>query len=231
MKKFYSFFSRKEEDDYISYEQIHEWLKNIGDNKPCFNDNNEILFDYEVAGIIQDYLSCDGKIIVKNPFVIFRNQVINLDAIMSILHLDDGFTVIDSDEILFDCRSLLDITPGRDTKIAFAHKMLAFIYDYGDRENSIPIDSDVFATLSDMARTLLDFNDIEVVLAMEDGVIAIAFNDYIEDAKDAVGYRLGLNPDCFIEVSGPWSTVLLIDCQKIFASTQYYNLEDATWYY
>lgn len=232
MKKFYNFLSRKNEknNDIVSYEQIHTWLKNIGENKPCLNNKDEILFDYEVASIIQDFLSCDGKIIVKNPFIIFRNQDIGLCDIKSKLHLEEGFTIIDSTEILFDCRTILDKTLSHQSKDDFTHQMLNFIFDYGDREN-VSADMEEFDILCEMMYNLLNFEDIDVVLDIEDGVIAIAFNDYIDNAKDVIGYRLGLSPKCFIEVSGPWSTVLLIDCQKIFASTQYYNLEDKTWYY
>ena len=57
-------------------------------------------------------------------------------------------------------------------------------------------------------------DDLLIEYGIEDQVIAIAFNQYIKDAKEFIGEILGINSKLFIEVSGPVSTVLLIDARR-----------------
>lgn len=56
-----------------------------------------------------------------------------------------------------------------------------------------------------------DYIDNYFTVEIEDQVIAIAFDGYIENAKQLFGEVFSINPKLFIEVSTPFQTVLLID--------------------
>lgn len=70
-------------------------------------------------------------------------------------------------------------------------------------------------------------DEIYMEIDVEDKVVAIALNAYIENAKKEIGEALFLNPDLFIEVSGPTSTVLLIDTRRWYLEP---NFGGSKWY-
>ena len=56
-----------------------------------------------------------------------------------------------------------------------------------------------------------DYPDYYFTVEIEDQVIAIAFDGYIENAKQLFSKIFSINPKIFIEVSTPFQTILLID--------------------
>lgn len=59
--------------------------------------------------------------------------------------------------------------------------------------------------------------------------IAIAAPIYIPDATTEIGKALGIIPDMFIEISGPMSTVLVIDCEKEWLRKEYLKIGEDEW--
>lgn len=57
-------------------------------------------------------------------------------------------------------------------------------------------------------------DNMPIEYGIEDQVLAIAFPQFIEEAKEFIGAVLEINPELFIEVSSPWTTVLLIDTRR-----------------
>lgn len=73
------------------------------------------------------------------------------------------------------------------------------------------------------------FNLPNVIIREEDHCLAIAIPQYISDAKTEFSLALKLIPDCFTEVSGPGSTVIIIDCQKIFFKSEFFEIGAEEW--
>lgn len=73
------------------------------------------------------------------------------------------------------------------------------------------------------------FNLPTVIIREEDHCLAIAIPQYISDAKFEFSLALKLIPDCFTEVSGPGSTVIIIDCQKIFFKSEFFEIGAEEW--
>ena len=59
--------------------------------------------------------------------------------------------------------------------------------------------------------------------------IAIATPIYIPNAPEVIGEALGIIPDIFIEVSGPQSTVLIIDCEKEWLRKEFLKIGEDEW--
>ena len=59
--------------------------------------------------------------------------------------------------------------------------------------------------------------------------IAIAVPEYVENAPEKIANILGIIPEVFIEVSGPQSTVLIIDCEKEWLRSKYLGIGREEW--
>lgn len=71
-------------------------------------------------------------------------------------------------------------------------------------------------------------DDIFIQVEIEDKVVAIAFDQFIQDAKEIISQALFLNPKLFIEVSTPIGTVLLIDTRRWYLEP---NFGGAEWFH
>ena len=64
---------------------------------------------------------------------------------------------------------------------------------------------------------------------VQDCCIAIASPQYIPDAKVKIAKFLHIIPEVFTEVSGPMSTVLVIDCEKQYLRKAYLGIGEDEW--
>lgn len=64
---------------------------------------------------------------------------------------------------------------------------------------------------------------------VQDYCIAIASPQYIPDAKVKIAKFLHIIPEVFTEVSGPMSTVLVIDCEKQYLRKAYLGIGEDEW--
>ena len=71
-------------------------------------------------------------------------------------------------------------------------------------------------------------DNIKITVAVEDKVVAIALDTFVEDAKQTLGEALYLNPKIFIEVSTTLGTVLLIDTKRWYLDPDF---GDEEWFY
>jgi len=89
-------------------------------------------------------------------------------------------------------------------------------------------------TEEDMKQAVRDkLNDIipnsYFIVRPEGKQIALAAPMYIPNAKVTAAKALGIVPEVFTEVSGPGSTVLIIDCEKEFLKKKYFEIGDNEW--
>ena len=61
-------------------------------------------------------------------------------------------------------------------------------------------------------------------------VIAIAINQFIDKPEKIIGQALGINPDLFYAICGPYSTVVLLDARRWALETQFLEDEDTIWF-
>ena len=78
-------------------------------------------------------------------------------------------------------------------------------------------------------RLLEDISCHYVIVREQKGRIAIAVPIYIKDIVNKVAKSLGVIPEIFIEVSGPQSTVLIIDCEKEWLRSKYLGIGEEEW--
>lgn len=115
-------------------------------------------------------------------------------------------------------------------KVIYTEKIFVpYILGRGDYRPFISI-----WTSEDMKEAVRDkLNDIipnSYFIVREEGKqIALAAPMYIPNAKITVAKALGIVPETFIEVSGPGSTVLIIDCEKEFLKKEYFNIGENEW--
>lgn len=67
------------------------------------------------------------------------------------------------------------------------------------------------------------------IVQREGRIIVIAFPQYIPNAPEKISRKLGVIADIFIEVSGPESTVLILDCEKQWLRKKCYHLREQAW--
>lgn len=117
---------------------------------------------------------------------------------------------------------------GSDRKL-----FISFIMEYGrsmydGNISDLAVDSDsLFENISDILCEELDLD--YVAIRTQDHCIALATPRYIKDAKVEFAKALRIIPDVFTEVSGPMSTVLIIDCEKQFLRKAYLGLGEDEW--
>lgn len=217
---------------------LYSWYHSIANDGLFFDENSNMIFDYEVEQIIENEilssLSFDAKVRIRNPYLIIQNIAIPVELLAKMLEIDeDNIQHIMEDNLyIIDCRELSqqDVLDA-PTKKDFVFDFLSYIKKMGN--HSVMYDDDLKNQLHDFKNSikfLLEFNDsIGIHLDTEDRQIAIAIDMYIPDAKDVVSQKLGLSPEMFVEVSSPFNSVLVIDCEKVFAVTELYNLDDSAW--
>lgn len=79
------------------------------------------------------------------------------------------------------------------------------------------------------ARLLNIYDSPYFIVKEQDNCIAIAAPIFIKDAKNKIAQTLNIIPECFIEVSGPQSTVLIIDCEKEWLRSKYLGIGEEEW--
>lgn len=67
------------------------------------------------------------------------------------------------------------------------------------------------------------------IVREQDNCIAIAAPIFLKDAKNKIAQTLSIIPECFIEVSGPQSMVLIIDCEKEWLRSKYLGIGEEEW--
>lgn len=69
-------------------------------------------------------------------------------------------------------------------------------------------------------------------VSVDKQIVAIAFNFFIDDAEKTIGEILDLNPNLFYTVSGPFSTVVLLDTRRWVLESKFSlkGEEDTIWH-
>lgn len=87
--------------------------------------------------------------------------------------------------------------------------------------------------INDVLHTVsLHLNEIyhsQCIVRLQDYRIAIAIPQFITNAPKAIGNELRVVEDIFCEVSGPGSTVLIIDCEKEYLRETYLGIGEDEW--
>lgn len=110
-------------------------------------------------------------------------------------------------------------------------KFIAAIFDIGERRyifspEGLDIDPILLSARKKIAQEL---SFPYAVVRKQEYRIAIAIPEYIEDAPEKIANILGIVPEVFIEVSGPQSTVLVIDCEKEWLRSKYLGIGREEW--
>lgn len=216
----------------VDKEELINCFKAIGDGKAIVV-KEELLTDYEFAAILSDYLEDAGldiHIKVKAPYIIMSDYFVvmpKVDRISEILGIpSDIITPVDyaiGYNYIVDCKGL--IKQERDEKpLWLAEKFLVDLYSLGEDGT---IDFDIEVLMKMIKNRFEDFDeDILVAIDFEDKVMAIGVDKYIPDAKDEFSELFGIDKSLFIEVSGPFSTVMLIDGEKFYLLLEHYQEMD-----
>lgn len=107
-----------------------------------------------------------------------------------------------------------------------------YIMDYGkSKYQPVPMSEDYVDNLYKIiSEHLINELDLDYVIVREqDNCIAIATPEYVRDAKKEFAKALRIIPESFIEVSGPMSTVLIIDCEKQYLRRAYLGIGADEW--
>ena len=86
---------------------------------------------------------------------------------------------------------------------------------------------DIFIAVSDLLVDKLNLDYVAV--RQQDHCIALATPQYVVDAKNEFAKALRIIPEVFTEVSGPMSTVLIIDCEKQYLRKAYLGIGEDEW--
>lgn len=124
--------------------------------------------------------------------------------------------------------------PQCDTGVNVPYKydkkeFISFIMNYG-KSRYIPVNLDdetIYDSVSD--RLMQELNLEYVSIRLDDYCIAIATPKYIRDAKTEFAKALKIIPEVFTEISGPMSTVLIIDCEKQYLRKVYLGIGESEW--
>lgn len=110
-------------------------------------------------------------------------------------------------------------------------RFITLIHDIGGKKyESFPDmlnPEPIFESVQD--RLLKTFDSPYFIVREQDNCIAIAAPIFIKDAKNKIAQALNIIPECFIEVSGPQSTVLIIDCEKEWLRSKYLGIGEEEW--
>lgn len=249
------YWTPKTKCDCLNEQDLNKWYHEIADGNILTDiDDESIIFDYEVANKIKQHLKdgfgdSDGYQFITNvqisqPYILIRGRLrfnyllermfLPEKAVISTYDDDNGDSlfIINCKDIYPEANNECD-TSSTDT---FSLDFLRFILELGDCENDIDIDviNDRLAEFNTAiyARLRNHINpDSQVICAFENRQIAIAIDEYIEDSKEVVGKLLNLNTRMLVEVSGPFSTVLVIDCEKVFVTKEFYDMDELEWLY
>lgn len=118
--------------------------------------------------------------------------------------------------------------PNEYDKIDFIN----FVMDYGGLKYkngfvSYNIDNDILRETASFLEEKISAPYFSVKI--EDGCMVIATPTYIRNAPIVVAKTLGIIPEVFTEVSGPSSTVLILDCEKQWLRMRYLGLGVNEW--
>lgn len=120
-----------------------------------------------------------------------------------------------------------------ENKIVYdKNEFLEFILLYGESFYKPIYISDVKREeLFDKLRSALEeIPDTEYwSIRVEGKTICMATPTYIRDGKVTVAKKLGIIPEAFEEVSGPMSSVFLLDCEKQFLRKEYLKIRGEEW--
>lgn len=219
----------------LSKETLYRWYNAIAENRPIVADSGKMLMDYEAAVKLQEHLGFYSlpNVSINAPYIMITphpNDAIPKPLIAMRMDVDvDKITEI-GDSFIINCKDVVPPTmcacDGVDRE-SFARDFIEYMLEVGCLDNDYyPEGIDNFA---DDIRELCENEGI--IVAAEDRQIAIAFNEYIENAKNTIGEMLNLSRSMFVELSNPYSTVLVIDCEKLYLATEYYVMEVEHWFY
>lgn len=111
-------------------------------------------------------------------------------------------------------------------------KFIAAIFNIGERKYEIhaqdALDVDPIL-LSAREKIAQELSFPYAIVRKQEHRIAIAVPEYIENAPEKIANVLGIIPEAFIEVSGPQSTVLIIDCEKEWLRSKYLGIGREEW--
>lgn len=109
---------------------------------------------------------------------------------------------------------------------------VSFIMAYGramyHKETTLPDPDRVCALVSRFLESKIEGTYVST--KAQNFCIAIAVSEYIENAPVTIAKELRIVPEVFTEVSGPTSTVLIIDCEKQYLRKAYLGIEEEEWY-
>ena len=110
-------------------------------------------------------------------------------------------------------------------------EFIAAIFDIGGRKYIHSLEGlDVDPILLSVREKIFEELSIPyVIVRKQESRIAIAVPEYIKDAPEKIANILGIIPEAFIEVSGPQSTVLIIDCEKEWLRSKYLGIGEEEW--
>lgn len=247
--------SPNDECDCLSDEDLNNWYHEIADGKILTDvDNKSIIFDYEVAEKIKEHLEKGFQdydvsqfvesIQISSPYILIRGRL-RFNYIITRLCLSEdsvNSTYDDkSGETLFiiNCRDIYSYSKSGGQELsreAFSKDFLSFILKLGNCEYDIDIDEidDKLINFNEQILGLLEghiHDETLVITDFEDRQIAIAIDEYVENAKEVIGRALNLNTRMLVEVSTPFSTILVIDCEKVFVAKEYYDMDELEWLY
>lgn len=219
----------------LSKETLYRWYNAIAENRPIVADSGKMLMDYEAAAKLQEHLDFYSmpEVSINAPYIMItpqNNDGIPTPLIAMKMDVDvDKITEI-GNSFIINCKEIVPPTMcacDRVDRDSFARDFIEYMLEVGNIDNHYyPEGIDDFA---DDIRELCENEGI--IVAAEDRQIAIAFDEYIENAKNTIGEMLNLSRSMFVEVSHPYSTVLVIDCEKLYLATEHYVMETEQWFY
>lgn len=215
----------------ITTEELHKCLQSIARNESILLQG-VLLTDYEFEDILKDLLNKKMEqffyVHVQAPYVVIKTievssikpelvKIFNISE-NDIVDIKYGFTW----DYIIDC-SKFSVCVGEDNEekeenrwspIEFLTLMDAI--GRGDvlAQDAVDIDA-IIDIITNRFTLYVDDFDFMVAVEFENNVLAIAVNCYVADAKEEFSHLLGISQDLFIEVSGPCSTVMLIDAEKL----------------
>lgn len=209
----------------ITSEEIKKCLEAVGRDEVIVL-RNKILTDYELGDILSDYLQENRVFMkktvackVKSPYVMITDMFTSYERTQELAMLlgipEDCITAVDYSlgyEYIINCGQFAG-----QQKVStwepreFLENMIQ-LGKYAD-ESFIEVDEIVKLISQGL---YYDEEDLMVAVEIEDSVLAIAVDTYIPDAKQRFSNILGISPTLLVEVSGPTSTVILIDAGKLY---------------
>lgn len=212
----------------ITTGELHSCLQSIGKNE-CILLQGVLLTDYEFEDILKDFLNKKMEqffyIHVQAPYLVIKTievssikpELVKFFNISEndIVDIKYGFTW----DYIIDCSNLSARIEEEKEENKWSPMEFLTLMDAVGRgdvfaQDAVDIDA-IIKIITDRFALHVDEFDFMVAVEFENNVLAIAVNCYVADAKEEFSYLLGISQDLFIEVSGPSSTVMLIDAEKL----------------